>query len=93
MREYPKGGLIGKTVHLWRWVRSLRVPLYAANASYFIVLAVFPMLVLLLGTLQYTPLEVEWLGGLLTGILPEAFLEEAEALILTTYDTLSGTVL
>ena len=93
MREYPKGGLIGKTVHLWRWVRSLRVPLYAANASYFIVLAVFPMLVLLLGALQYTPLEVEWLGGLLTGILPEAFLEEAEALILTTYDSLSGTVL
>ena len=93
MREYPKGGLIGKTVHLWRWVRSLRVPLYAANASYFIVLAVFPMLVLLLGALQYTPLEVEWLGGLLMGILPEAFLEEAEALILTTYDSLSGTVL
>lgn len=93
MREFPQGGLIGKTVRLWRSVKQLRVQLYAANASYFIVMAVFPTLLLLLGLLQHTPLEVERLGEMLSGILPEPFLEGAEELILTTYDKISGTVL
>jgi len=93
MREFPKGGLIGKTVHIWQSVKELRIPLYAANACYFIVLAVFPALLLLLGLLRYTPLEVERLGELLSGILPEALLESAEELILITYDNTSASVL
>ena len=93
MREFPKGGLIGKTVHFARSVSQLRVPLYAANACYFIVLAVFPALLLLLGLLQYTPLEVERLGEMLAGVLPAAFLEGAEELILITYDNISGAAL
>ena len=91
MREFPKGGLIGKTVHLFRRIADLQIPLYAANAGYFIVLAVFPALLLLLGLLRYTPLEVEKLGEMLQGILPEALLEGAEELILLTYDHTSGT--
>jgi len=93
MREFPKGGLIGRTVHFVRAVSDLRVPLYAANACYFMVLAVFPTLLLLLGVLQHTPLEVERLGELLAGLLPEAFLEGAEELILLTYDNITGTAL
>ena len=93
MREFPKGGLIGKTIHFARSVSELKVPLYAANASFFIILAVFPALLLLLGVLQYTPLEVERLGELLAGVLPAAFLESAEELILLTYDNVSGTAL
>jgi len=90
VKECPKGGLIGETVHMVRAVQSLRVPLYAANACYFIVLAVFPTLLLLLGLLQYTPLEVERLGEMLQGLLPEALWEGAEELILLTYDNTSG---
>lgn len=93
MREYPKGGIIGKTVHLWRRVSGLRVNLYAANASFFMVLAVFPGLLLLLGLLRYTPLEVERLGELLAGFLPEVLAEGAEELILLTYDNTSGATL
>ncbi len=93
MREFPRGGLIGKSVHFLRRVKALRVPLYAANACYFIVLAVFPALLLLLGLLRYTPLEVERLGEMLAGLLPEALLESAEELILLTYDNTSGMVL
>lgn len=92
MRQFPRGGIIGKTVHLVQRVRALHVPLHAANACYFIVLAVFPALVLLLGLLRYTPLEVERLGELLYGLLPEALAEGAEELILLTYDNISGTV-
>jgi membrane protein len=91
MREFPRGGLIGKTVHLVRTVTGLRVPLYAANACYFIVIALFPALLLLLGLLRYTPLEVERLGEMLAGILPEALLAGAEELILLTYDNASAT--
>ena len=72
MREFPQGGIIGKTVHLWRRVSRLRVSLYAANASFFLILAAFPALLLLLGLLRYTPLEVERLGEMLTGFLPGA---------------------
>ena len=86
MWEFPKGGLIGKTVSLWRRVSGFRVPLFAANASFFIVLAVFPALLLLLGLLRYTPLEVERMGEMLSGFLPGALLESAEELILLTYD-------
>lgn len=93
MREFPQGGLIGKTVALWRRISGFRVPLYAANASFFIVLAVFPALLLLLGLLRYTPLEVERLGELLAGFLPDALLESAEELILLTYDNTSGITL
>lgn len=93
MREFPRGGLVGKAVHFGREVSRLRVPLYAANACYFIVLAVFPALLLLLGLLRYTPLEVERLGEMLQGVLPEALLESAEELILLTYDNTSASVL
>ena len=93
MREFPEGGLIGRTVHAVRALHRLRIPLYAANACYFMVLAVFPALLLLLGLLRYTPLEVERLGEMLQGLLPEAFLENAEELILLTYDNTSGAAL
>lgn len=86
MPDYPRGGLIGRSVHLYRRLSGLQIPLYAANACYFITLALFPALVLLLALLRRTPLDVEQLGQLLSGILPAAFLDEAEALILTTYD-------
>ena len=93
MEDFPSGGLIGKFVHLFRALRELHIPVYAANASYFIALAATPTLLLLLGLLHQTPLDVEGLGEILPGILPEAFLETAEEIILLTYDSVSGTVL
>ena len=93
MKDFPEGGLIGKTVHFFRDLAALHVSVYAANACYFIVLALFPALLLLLSLLHYTPLEVEQMAQLLSGILPAAFLEGAEELILTTYDKSASTVL
>lgn len=93
MKEIPNGGLIGRTVHLVRAVSKLRIQLYAANACYFIVLAVFPALLLLLGLVQLTGLEVERLGEMLSGVVPQALLEGAEELILLTYDKLSASAI
>lgn len=89
MAEFPTGGLIGKSVQLWRFVSSLKIRLHAAACCYFLVLAVFPGLLLLLGLLQMTNLEVERLGEMLSGVIPEALLEGMEEVILLTYDRLS----
>ena len=90
MKQYPKGGIVGKTVHLVRRISGLNVPLYAANAGFFIVLAVFPALVLILGLLRYTHLEVGALVGLLEGIIPAALMDTAEDLVVSTYENSNG---
>ena len=90
MGEFPKGGIIGKTVHLAQRYSRMNISLYAANASFFIILSVFPLLLVLLGLIQYTPLGVEPLGEMLEGVLPETLLGPAEELILTTYDKASS---
>ena len=55
-----------KLVTMVRYASRLRIPVYAAHASFFIALAVFPSLVLFVGLLRYTGVEVEYLTELLT---------------------------
>lgn len=93
MREYPNGGLIGKTVHLLRWLANLRIPVYASHACYFLVLALFPMLVLLLSLIRYTGLEVENLTRILEGVIPDVLMPAARKLIISTYQSTTGTVI
>lgn len=85
MFEHPKGGIIGKLLGLWERLREMQIPSHAANAGYFIVLSVFPALVLLLSLLRYTSLDTQDLLGLLEGFLPAALLPAAEKLIISTY--------
>lgn len=92
MKEYPKGGIVGKTVQLVRYFAGLNIPVYASHASFFIVLAVFPTLVLLLSLLRYTGLEVEALAEVLEGVIPAALMPGAKKLILSTYQSTTGTV-
>ena len=89
---FPKGGLIGKTLALAEKVRDMNIPTHAANAGYFIVLSVFPALVLLLSILRYTDLDAQDLMGVLEGILPYALLSAAEKLIISTYAHASSAV-
>ena len=65
---------------------------HAAATGYFIVLSVFPLLVLVLALLRYTGLQVETLTDLLEGFLPAALMPAARRLILSTYQNTSGTV-
>ena len=90
MRQFPKGGLIGKTVHAVRGISRLNIPVYAANASFFVILAVFPALVLLLSLLRYTDLSVDNLIRALQGIIPEALMDRARELIWEVYHNSSG---
>lgn len=76
-----------------RYIAGLNIPVYAAHAGFFIVLAVFPTLVLLMGLLRYTGLEVENLTELLHGIIPTALMPAAQKLIMNTYNSSTGTVI
>lgn len=92
MREFPKGGVIGKAVHAVQTIKQMHIPLHAANAGYFIVLAIFPALLLILSLLRYTGLNVENLIELLGDFLPAALMENVEELVYSTYQNSSGAV-
>lgn len=83
--EFPKGGIVGRTMNAVRRVQAMKIPGHAANAGYFIVLSVFPALVLILSLLRYTALDAGDLLDLLAGILPAALMDAAEKLIISTY--------
>ena len=74
-------------------VKGMNISVYAANACFFTVLAVFPALLLVVGIFSFTPLDVTQLSELLTGVLPRPFLEKAEQLILRAYENTTGTAL
>jgi membrane protein len=76
-----------------RRIAELNIPLYASHASFFIALAVFPTLVLLMGLLRYIGLDAELLTEMLHGILPTALMPAAQRLIRNTYKASTGTLL
>ena len=82
--EFQKGGLLGKAYGIFRRVQSMNIPSHAAHAGYFIVLSIFPMLVLLLSILRYTDLDVQDLMALIAGYLPRALREPVEQLLVLT---------
>ena len=79
-------------VNLWRQLRRLKISLHAAHTGYFLILSLFPTLVLLLSLLRYTPLDVHSLLALLEGLIPAALLPEAELLIINTYENSNQTL-
>ena len=54
-------------------VAAMQIPIYAGNASFFLLLSVFPIVSLLLSLLPYTPLTIEHLLGLCAQLAPELF--------------------
>lgn len=92
MFELPREGFLGQSIDLARFAARQHVSTHAAHASYFIILAVFPSLLLLLGLLRYTGLEVETLLQVLKDLMPEALLPILEQLIYSAYYSTSGAV-
>lgn len=82
-----------KIQKLARYLADQNVPLYAANASFFLILSVFPMLVVLLALLRYTGIQVENLTDLLSGVVPGSLMPMVKRLVLSAYVSSSATVL
>lgn len=93
MEKLPKGGLIGKTVEAYLWVREKQISLHAAYAGYFIILAVFPALLMLLSLLRFAGLQVEILVDMMGEVLPPALMEMVEGMVYSAWLHSTGTVL
>ena len=91
--EKPKTGVLEKLYGVIAHLSKQKIGIHAAGAGYFIVLSIFPLLVLLLALLRYTGLQVETLMDLVAGFLPEALLPSAKRLIISTYRNTSGAVI
>lgn len=93
MQSQSQGNLYGRISAAAAYFSGLQIPVYAAHAGYFIVLASFPTLVLLLALLRYTGLQVDHLTALLEDVLPSALMPAARKLVLNTYRNTSGAVI
>lgn len=82
-------GLVTKGKALGKRIEKMEIPLYAANAGFFIVLAIFPALLLILSILRYTSLDAYDLLALLDGILPVALMPTVEKLVVSAYTNTS----
>lgn len=93
MAEKPKKNILQRLRPFLIYAFQQRIGMYAAGSSYFIVLSVFPLLVLMLAILRYTGLQIDTLTDFLAGFLPEALVPSAKRLILSTYQNTSGAVI
>lgn len=82
--------LFDRIVAIGKYLSRQKIGMQAASAGYFIVLSVFPLLVLMLGLLRYTGLQADTLTELLGKFLPEALLPPAKQLIVSTYRNTTG---
>ena len=70
-----------------------RISVHAASACYFLVLSAFPILVLVLSILRYTPLELQTLIELLERLVPAALRGAVTRLVQSTYENSSTALL
>lgn len=92
MHPFLEKGYVGRAVRLFREIRAMHITTYAGYASFFIVLAVFPALILILGLLRHTALEPADLLDFLEGFLPNALRGYAWNLIAECYAGTTRTV-
>ena len=78
---------------LLAWLKPMNISLHAAYTCFFLVLSVFPILVILFCLLGYTSFGVDEVIELVAGILPDAFEPLAERIIIGAYENTSAPVL
>lgn len=85
--------LLQKIRRLALWLRPMQIPLHSARTSFFLILSLFPSLLLLLGLLRYTSYGADELLALLDGLLPHSLIGIVEALVNASYRHSSGMVI
>ncbi len=90
MMRFPKGGLLGKMNHVMERLREFHIPNHAAGTCYFIVLSLFPALVLVLSLLRFTTLTVTDFMELLDGVIPDVLLPSVGRLLNSTFNGATG---
>lgn len=74
------------------YLRPMQIPLHSAHTGFFLILSLFPCLLLLLGLLRYTDYDSQDLLDLLASIIPQSLMPTVENLVHVSYRHSSGTV-
>ena len=74
-------------------VRAMQIPVYAGNASFFLLLSVFPVVSLLLSLLPYTPLTLDHLLAFCEEFAPDWTLRALEFFVRTLYASSSAAII
>lgn len=81
-----------KSAHCFQAFQAMRIPLHAASTGYFLIVSLFPGLVLLLSLLRYTSLDADRLSNLVAGLLPEVLRPAARDFVLNADRHFSGSM-
>ncbi len=92
MQQKVKHRGLTRALDLTHNLCKLDVPVYAANAAYFIILAVFPMTMLILNLLSYTTLSSGMLVDLLETVVPEALMPLISKILSEMFQSSSSTM-
>ncbi len=79
-------------VRQMREFAAMNISVYAANACYFLVLAIFPGLLLVLASVPYLPYAADDIITLIAGLMPQALMPSVEQFVVSTYYSASGTI-
>ncbi len=71
----------------------MQIPLHGAYTAFFLILSMFPCILLLLSLLKYTPVSIKDLLQFLEGLLPQALMPAAQWLVEAAFDHSSGAVI
>lgn len=83
---------VEKGQRLLRFIKPMGIPMHSAYTSFFLILSLFPALMLLLGLLKYTEIRQQDLQDFLNGFLPQALMPTAQSLLKASYQGSSGAV-
>lgn len=92
MQQKVKHRGLARILDLIQSLCGLDVPVYAANAAYFMILAVFPMTMLILNLLSYTTLSSGTLIDLLATVVPEALMPLVTRILSEMFQSSSTTL-
>ncbi len=73
-----------------RFLKPMDISIHSAYTSFFLILSLFPILVILFGMLAYTSLGLTEVVNFLEGFLPSAFMPLVERLLTGAYENTSG---
>lgn len=76
-----------------QFLKPMNISIHSAYTSFFIVLSVFPILVILFSLLTYTTFGIQEVMALVSEFLPSAFVPMVEKIMTGAYENSSGAVL
>lgn len=88
----PLRKLYNKLNQIMDFLRPMNISLHGAYTTFFLIISVFPCLLLLLGILRFTSYEAADLIDLLENIIPPSLMSTVTSLINVAYKHSSGTV-